>query len=239
MLSQRGREYIDKPYELTMYEDHDFDQEAREVEQYEKEITSAKSYDEDLYDVLRALRKKVAKQKGLPPFAIFQDPSIEEMATTYPTTKEELLQINGVGMGKANKFGKPFLDAINEYVEENDISTAADVVVKTAVNKSKIKIFIIQQIDRRVDIEEIADSKNLSMEELIEEIEHICYSGTKLNLDYYINQILDDGKQDEIYDYFMTAKNDNMAEAVAYFDEDYTEEELRLMRVKFLSEVAN
>jgi ATP-dependent DNA helicase RecQ len=182
----------------------------------------------------------VAKEKGLPPYVIFQDPSLEEMATIYPTTKEELAQINGVGMGKVSKFGKPFLDMINKYVEENDIVTASDVVVKSSVNKSKIKIFIIQQIDRKVDLEEIAEAKDITFNELIEEIEHICYSGTKLNLDYYINQLLDKDRQDEIYDYFMNAKTDNIQVAMEEFDgEDFTEEELRLMRIKFLSEFAN
>src|SRR5690606_3719544 len=166
------------------------------------------SYDKDLYEILKALRKKIAKQKELPPYVIFQDPSLEEMATTYPTNKDELAQINGVGMGKVVKFGKPFIDAINAYVEENDITTAADVVVKSAVNKSKIKIFIIQQIDRKIDLEEIAEAKELTVSELLNEIEHICYSGTKLNLNYYINQIMDDEKQEEIFDYFMNAETD-------------------------------
>src|SRR5690606_34520118 len=135
---------------------------------------------------------------SLPPYVIFQDPSLEEMATTYPTTAEELASVNGVGMGKVRKFGKEFLDAIQSYVEENDIETATEVVVKSSVNKSKIKIYIIQQIDRKVDLEEIAESKNIPFEELLTEIENICYSGTKLNLDYYIDQVLDPGKQEEI-----------------------------------------
>jgi ATP-dependent DNA helicase RecQ len=193
-----------------------------------------------LFEILKALRKKIAKQKDLPPYVIFQDPSLEEMATTYPTNKEELAQINGVGMGKVVKFGKPFIDAINAYVDENDITTASDVVVKSAVNKSKIKIFIIQQIDRKIDLEEIAEAKDLTVSELLNEIEHICYSGTKLNLNYYIDQVMDDEKQDEIFDYFMTAETDNIRVALAEFDNDeVSEEELRLMRIKFLSEVAN
>ena len=165
---------------------------------------------------------------------------MEEMATTYPTTREEMAQINGVGMGKVVKFGKPFIDLIAKYVEENDIETAKDVVVKSMVNKSKVKIFIIQQIDRKVDLEEISESKGLTMEDLIEEIEHICYSGTRLNLDYYINQIMDSDRQDDIYDYFMRAETDNIGVAMREFsNDDYSEEELRLMRIKFLSEVAN
>jgi ATP-dependent DNA helicase RecQ len=188
--------------------------------------------------MLSNLRKKVAKQKNLPPYVIFQEPSLEEMATTYPTTIQELAQVNGVGLSKAQKFGKPFVDLIANYVVENDITTAADVVVKSTVNKSKTKIFIIQQIDRKVDLEEIAEAKNLSLSEVIEEIEHICYSGTKLNLDYYINQMLEQDAQETIYEYFLHAETDNIKVALKALDNEFTEEELRLMRIKFLSEVA-
>jgi ATP-dependent DNA helicase RecQ len=171
---------------------------------------------------------------------IFQDPSLEEMAIVYPTTREELSQINGVGRGKVSKFGLPFIEAIKNYVIENDITTASDVVIKSAVNKSKNKIYIIQQIDRKVDLEEIAESKNMRMEELLGEIEQICYSGTKLNLDYYVEQIMDDDRQDELYDYFLNAESDSISKALEELeDEDYSEEELRLMRIKFLSEYAN
>ncbi len=189
--------------------------------------------------MIKDLRKQVAKQKGLPPYVIFQDPSMREMATTYPMTEEELSHINGVGVGKVKKFGKPFVELIRKYVEENNITTADDVFIKSAVNKSKVKIFIIQQIDRRMDLEEIAEAKNMKLADVIEEIEHICYSGTRLNLDYYINQVLDDEKQDDLYDYFMHAETDNISEALSELGDEYTEEELRLMRIKFLSEVAN
>lgn len=165
---------------------------------------------------------------------------MEEMATTYPTTREEMAQINGVGMGKVQKFGRPFIDLIAKYVEDNEIETAKDVVIKSTVNKSKVKIFIIQQIDRKVDLDEIAEAKSLSMEDLMEEIEHICYSGTRLNLDYYINQVMDEDRQDEIFEYFMRAETDNIAVAMREFGgDDFTEQDLRLMRIKFLSEVAN
>src|SRR5690606_3746458 len=140
---------------------------------------------------------------------------------------------------KVQKFGKPFLDLISKYVEENEIVTASDVVVKSSVNKSKIKIFIIQQIDRKIELEEIAEAKDLTIQELIEEIEHICYSGTKLNLDYYISQILDEDRQEEVFEYFMQAENDSIALAVKELGDEFSEEELRLMRIKFLSEVAN
>src|SRR5690606_2590961 len=160
-------------------------------------------YDEKLYELLKNLRKKIAKEKNLPPYVIFQDPSLEEMATTYPTSKEEMAQVNGVGMGKVNKFGQPFLQVIQKYVEDNDIETASDVVVKSSVNKSKTKISIIQQIDRKIDLEEIAESTRLSFEDLLTEIENICFSGTKLNLSYYIDQVLDLHKQEELHDYVM------------------------------------
>ena len=162
------------------------------------------------------------------------------MATTYPTNKEDLAAVNGVGMGKVNKFGKEFLDVIQQYVDENDIETATDVVVKSSVNKSKIKIFIIQQIDRKVDLEEIAQSKSLPFEDLLTEIENICYSGTKLNLDYYIDEVLDENKQDQIFDYFLQSETDSLDDAMNDDkNSDFNEEEMRLMRIKFLSEYAN
>lgn len=242
-VTEKGESYVNDPYPLTLSKDHDYEAESEQSVLQEKELAgeaSAHAYDEVLLGMLKALRKKVAKEKNLPPYVIFQDPSLEEMSTTYPTTQQEMAQINGVGMGKVQKFGKPFLDLINTYVEENDIETAKDVVIKSTVNKSKIKIYIIQQVDRKINLEEIAEAKGISMEELISEIEHICYSGTKLNLDYYINQIMDRDKQSEIYNYFLTAETDNISEALKEFaGEDITEEELRLMRIKFLSELAN
>ena len=238
-LTKKGKAFLKNPESVVLSKNHDFEN-AVEAATIERENTAEKAYDKNLFEILKSLRKKTAKQKGLPPYVIFQDPSLEEMATVYPTTKEELAQVNGVGMGKVLKFGMPFIQAISNYVEENDITTAAEVVVKSAVNKSKIKIFIIQQIDRKIDLEEIAEAKDLTIGELLSEIEHICYSGTKLNLDYYINQIMDDEKQEEIYDYFMNADSDNIQEALNELDgEEYSEDELRLMRIKFLSEVAN
>jgi ATP-dependent DNA helicase RecQ len=238
-LTQKGLDFIANPHSIKLTKDHDYEQEVKADEEKEETQASA-GHDEVLFDLLKNLRKKLAKEKNLPPYVLFQDPSLKEMATVYPTTREELAHIAGVGMGKVQKFGKPFLDMINKYVEENDIVTAADVVVKTTVNKSKIKIYIIQQIDKKVELDEIASSKDLTMAELIEEIEHICYSGTKLNLNYYIDNILDDERQDEIYDYFMNASTDNIAVALKELGtDDYTEEDLRLMRIKFLSEYAN
>ncbi len=240
-LSEKGEAFLKDSYPLTFSRDHDYEQEAITAENDEENAAvGAKAYDDALFEILKNLRKKVAKEKNLPPYVIFQDPSLEEMATTYPTTQEEMAQINGVGMGKVIKFGKQFLDAIIRYVEENEIETAKEVVVKSTVNKSKIKIYIIQQVDRKIDLDLIAEQKELSMAELIEEIETICYSGTKLNLDYFINQVIEPDKQEEIYDYFMSADTDNITQALDECNiEDVSEEELRLMRIKFLSELAN
>jgi ATP-dependent DNA helicase RecQ len=240
-LTPRGEKFLKKPEPIELARDHDFTTEIEEEEESaDKGPVNTKSYDVKLFEMLKTLRKKIAKERDLPPYVIFQDPSLEEMATTYPTTADELAQVNGVGMGKVNKFGKEFLEVIEKFVEDNDIETASDVVVKSSVNKSKTKIAIITQIDRKIDLEEIAETTRLTFEELLTEIENICYSGTKLNLNYYIDQVLDPHKQDEIHDYFMSAETDKLEHALN--DDsiaDYSEEEIRLMRIKFLSEYAN
>jgi ATP-dependent DNA helicase RecQ len=241
-ISKKGHAFLKKQHPVELARDHDFTTDVEDEESSERAVINSKSYDEKLFEMLKMLRKKVAKEKDLPPYVVFQDPSLEEMATTYPTTKDELASVNGVGMGKVNKFGKEFIDLISTYVEENEIETASDIVVKSSVNKSKIKIFIIQQIDRKVELDEIADSKNVSFDELLTEIENICYSGTKLNLDYYIDSVLDEDKQQQIYDYFLESETDSIEDAVDALkdeDTDFTEDNLRLMRVKFLSEYAN
>jgi ATP-dependent DNA helicase RecQ len=240
-LSKKGEAFLKKPHPIELARDHDFttDLDDEEVSS-ERPPVNAKAYDDKLFEMLKNLRKKIAKEKNLPPYVIFQDPSLEEMATTYPTTKEDLAQVNGVGMGKVNKFGKEFLETIQKYVEDNDIETATEVVVKSSVNKSKTKIFIIQQIDKKVDLEEIAEMAKLSFEELLTEIENISYSGTKLNLNYYIDQVLDPHKLDDIHDYFMNAETDSLEAALN--DQslaDYTEEEIRLARLAFMSEYAH
>jgi ATP-dependent DNA helicase RecQ len=238
-VTARGEAFLKNPESIELARDHDFTTALDEEEESsERAPVASKSYDEKLFEMLKALRKAIAKEKDLPPYVIFQDPSLEEMATTYPTTKDELAQVNGVGMGKVNKFGQEFLDVIQKYVEENDIETASDVVVKSSVNKSKTKIAIIQQIDRKVDLEEIAETTRLSFDDLLTEIENICFSGTKLNLGYYIDQVLDEHKQDDIHDYFMNADTDSLEAAVEVLS-DYPEDEIRLMRIKFLSEYAN
>jgi len=240
-MTPRGEAFLKKPHALEMARDHDFttDVENEEVSSERAPVT-AKAYDDKLFEMLKDLRKKVAKQKDLPPYVIFQDPSLEEMATTFPTTKEDLAQVNGVGMGKVNKFGKEFLELIKQYVDDNDIETASEIVVKTSVNKSKTKILIIQQIDKKIDLEEIAQTAGLSFNELLTEIENISYSGTKLNLTYYLDDILDKSKQDDIHDYFMNADTDSLETALN--DEslsDYSEEDIRLIRVQFMSEHAH
>jgi len=237
-ITDKGRAFIKNPQSISISKDHDYSADANPIE--EEASTVVKSYDPALFEQLKQLRKKVAKEKGLPPYVIFNDPSLEEMATVFPTNKEQLSHINGVGMGKVSKFGKPFLDLISKFVEENEIETSSDVIVKSSVDKSKIKIFLIQQIDKKVDLEDIAQAKKLSMHEVLEEIEHICYAGTKLNLDYYISQVIDEDRQDEIFDYFMQAESDNIQLArTALGDADYTEEDIRLMRIKFISEMGN
>ena len=243
-LTQKGKDFLKAPHSILLSRDHSYEdipEEENDLSSNEStsNFPSGKSYDEKLFFALKKLRKEVGNKKNLPPYVIFQEPSLEEMATTYPTTQDELAAVNGVGMGKVIKFGTPFLSLIKEYVEANDIVTASDVVIKSTINKSKSKIFIIQQIDKKVDLEEIADIKHMSMEELLEEIEHICYSGTKLNLDYYIDQMLGEEQQDDLFDYFLSAESDSIDEALDEFEDEYTEEELRLMRVKFLSEYAN
>ncbi|MBL7859049.1 MAG: DNA helicase RecQ [Cyclobacteriaceae bacterium] len=240
-ISERGEKFLVKPHAIELAKDHDFSTEIDEEEESaDRPPVSAKAYDAKLFEMLKSLRKKIAKEKDLPPYVIFQDPSLEEMATTYPTTKEELAQVNGVGMGKVNKFGKEFLEVIQKFVDDNDIETASDIVIKSSVNKSKTKIAIIQAIDRKTDLEEIAEASRLSFEDLLTEIENICYSGTKLNLNYYIDQVLDPHKQDDIHDYFMNADTDDIDAALSdNAISDYNEEEIRLMRIKFMSEYAN
>ena len=238
-LTPKGVDYLENPFELDLFKDHDFEAEV-ETEQAEVVVNAGIAYDEKLFELLKAERKKIARSKGLPPYIIFQDPSLEEMATVYPTTREELAQINGVGMGKVAKFGASFLKLIENYVEENEIETASDVVVKSSGTRSKVKISIIQQIDRKTDLDEIAVNLNISLAELLQEIEQIIYSGTKLNIDYYIENIMDEEREDILHDYFMNASTDNIKAALEELEEeDFAEDELRVYRIKFISHHAN
>ena len=220
-----------------MSEDHEYNDKEDEMI-----VTSAKSSaiaDEVLMAMLKDLRKKVAKKLGVPPFVVFQDPSLEDMALKYPISISELGNIHGVGEGKAKKYGKEFAELIARYVEENDIVRPDDLVVKSTGANSANKLYIIQNIDRKLPLNDIAAAKGLDMDALLKEMEMIVYSGTKLNIKYWIDEILDDDQQEEIFDYFMESESDSIKNALKEFDGDYDTEELRLMRIKFISEVAN
>lgn len=234
-ITKEGLDFIEHPKEFMLMEDRNFEESEEKIQ--EKGGVSA--LDATLFSILKDLRKKIAKTNNLPPYVIFQDPSLEDMCINYPITLEELANIQGVGTGKAQKYGKEFVEIIKQYVEDNEIERAQDMVVKTVANKSKFKVYIIQNIDRQIDLEDIASAQGLTYEELIKEMEAIVFSGTKLNIDYYINKILDEDQQNEIFDYFMEAQTDNIQEAFDEFEGDYSEEDLRLMRLKFHSKHGN
>jgi len=236
-ISPKGEAFISKPESFLMSEDHEYNEEEDEAI-----VTAAKSSgtaDEALMAMLRDLRKKEAKKLGVPPFVIFQDPSLEDMALKYPISIDELSNVHGVGEGKAKKYGKPFVDLISRYVEDNDIIRPDDLVVKSTGANSGLKLYIIQNVDRKLGLDDIAKAKGLDMDGLLKEMEQIVYSGTKLNIKYWIDEILDEDQQEEIHDYFMESESDKIDLALKEFDGDYDTEELRLMRIKFISEVAN
>ena len=235
-LTKRGEEYLKNPVSFMMTEDHVFNDITEEVVVPQK---SANTVDDQLVKMLKELRKKVAKKKDLPPFVIFQDPSLEDMALKYPVSIEELGNIHGVGEGKAKKYGADFVDLISRYVEDNDIVRPDDFVVKSTGANSALKLFIIQSVDRKLPLSDIASAKGMQMPEFIKEMEAIVYSGTKLNIDYYLDDILDEDQQEEIHEYFLEAETDKIDEAMEEFDGDYDDEELRLYRIKFISQVAN
>lgn len=234
-LTEKGHEFLKEPKDFMLMEDHNFE----ESEEKLQEKGGVSALDNTLFAILKDLRKKIAKKNNLPPYVIFQDPSLEDMCTNYPITLEELANIQGVGTGKAQKYGQEFVEVIKQYVEDNEIERAQDMVVKTVANKSKFKVYIIQNIDRQIDLEDIASALGLNFDELIKEMEAIVFSGTKLNIDYYINKILDEEQQQEIMDYFMEASSDNISEAFDEFEGDYAEEDLRLMRLKLHSKHGN
>ncbi|GJM59897.1 DNA helicase RecQ [Persicobacter diffluens] len=235
-MTDAGKAFIENPHEVLVPKGHDY---RNMPEEDEVPAITTKSYDKVLFGQLLALRKEVAKRKKVPPYVVFSEPSLEEMAITYPCTMEGILQIQGVGQGKAAKFGKPFIELINKYVSENDIETADEITVKTAGDRSKDKIFIIQQIDRKVNLDELAEGRNWDFFQLLEEMEHICFSGTKLNIDYFLEDIMDEEMQDELRDYFMAAETDDIEEALDELGEDFAEDEIRLMRIKIYSDLAN
>nr|WP_315199109.1 DNA helicase RecQ [uncultured Flavobacterium sp.] len=236
-ITKEGLAFMKNPESFMMSEDHEYNESEDEAI-----VTAAKSSgtaDELLMQMLRELRKKVAKKLGVPPFVVFQDPSLEDMALKYPISQAELINIHGVGEGKAKKYGKEFLELISRYVEENDIIRPDDLVVKSTGVNSVNKLYIIQNIDRKLALTDIASAKGLKMDDLIKEMEQIVYAGTKLNIKYWIDEMLDEDQQEEIHDYFMDSESDNIEKALKEFDGDYDIDELRLMRIKFISEVAN
>ncbi len=240
LVTPKGHEFLKKPYDLMFTQDHDYE-DSEEDDISIGQAGKGGSCDEELFAMLKDLRKKIAKKKNLPPFVVFQDPSLEDMSIQYPITIEELQNITGVGVGKAKRYGNEFIDLIKAYVEDKEIVRPQDMVVKSVANKSLLKVFIIQSIDRKMDLEDIANAKDLEFNELISEIEAIVNSGTKLNLDYYINKVIEEEKLHEIFDYFKDeAETESIDEALDYLgEEDFTEEEIRLVRIKFISEIGN
>ena len=238
-INKKGEGYIALPFPVTVTLDHDYEEEEKEAESVAP-MGKGGAADEELFSMLKDLRKKVAKQHGLPPFVIFQDPSLEDMAVQYPITIEEMQNITGVGVGKARKFGEEFVKLIKAYVEEKEIIRPQDMVVKGVASKSGNKIFIIQSIDRKMDFEDIARAKNLDFDELLTEIEGIVNSGTRLDISYYIDEFMDEDKAEDIYLYFKEdAESDSLDDAVEELGGDYTEEEIRLVRIKFMCEQGN
>ncbi|OJV34944.1 MAG: ATP-dependent DNA helicase RecQ [Bacteroidales bacterium 36-12] len=237
-ITVAGKAYLKKPTPFPVVKDTDFDDD--DDDSTIKSVGGTCAADDVLFSILKDLRKKMSKKLDVPPFAIFQDPSLEAMATTYPITMEELQNITGVGAGKAKKFGEEFLKVIKEHVKENEITRPEDLRVRTVANKSKIKVSIIQSIDRKIALDDIAESKGLDMLELLDEIEAIVYSGTKINIDYFLKEIMEPDHVEEIFDYFRTAETDKISTALEELGEDYFSEiEVRLVRIKFLSEIGN
>jgi ATP-dependent DNA helicase RecQ len=236
-ITDKGLNYIKNPISFMMSEDHEYNE--TEDDAIVSAASSTGTADEALMAILRELRKKEAKKLGVPPFVVFQDPSLEDMSLKYPISLEELTNIHGVGEGKAKKYGAPFIALISRYVEDNDIIRPDDLVVKSTGVNSANKLYIIQNIDRKLSLDDIASAKGMSMDDLIKEMEQIVYSGTKLNIKYWIDDMLDDDQQEEIHDYFMESDSDKIEDALKEFDGEYDIDELRLMRIKFISEVAN
>lgn len=239
-INKKGMDYLNEPTSIMMSKDKDFTGEAEDSSGPLRGGGGGGAADDVLLAMLKDLRKDVAKKAGLPPFVIFQEPSLEDMATQYPITRDELYNVTGVGVGKAEKYGDKFIELIKRYVEENEINRPQDMVVKSVVNKSGNKVYIIQSIDRKVDLEDIAIAKGLSFDELLTEIEVIINSGTKLNINYYIQEVMDEEKVEDIYSYFKEeAKSDSIDDAMTELGGDITEEEIRLVRIKFINEQGN
>ena len=236
-ITSKGKKYMTSPTSFLVVKNNDFEEDEEEVP---LRGAGTSAVDPILYSMLIDLRKKLSKQLGLPPFVIFQDPSLEAMATTYPVTMDELQNVPGVGAGKAKRYGESFLALIKRHVNENEIERPEDLRVRTVANKSKLKVAIIQAIDRKVALDDLAESKGLDFEELLDEVEAIVYSGTKINIDYFLHDIMDDDHISSIVEYFREAETDDLTDAMSELgEEDFTEEEVRLVRIKFLSEMGN
>lgn len=240
-ITKEGKDFIKKPHTIMLAKDHDYENpDDEDFETAKASGPKGSGTDTTLFSMLKDLRKDLSKKENLPPFVIFQDPSLEDMAIQYPVNMEELQQIVGVGAGKAAKYGAPFLKLIKQYVEENEIIRPNDMVVKSVVNKSGLKVYIIQSIDRKIPLEDIAYAKNLAMDELLTELESIVASGTRLDINYYLNEYVDEYHQEDIYEYFSEAESDSIESALEELGEsEYSEEEIRLMRLKFMSEIGN
>ena len=235
-VTKSGQQFLKKPTSFKIVQDSDFDE---EVEEPKMQSGGSCAADEALFNMLKDIRKKLAKKLDLPPYVIFQDPSLEAMATTYPVTIEELQNIPGVGAGKAKRYGEDFVKLIKTYCEENEIDRPEDLRVRTVANKSKMKVSIIQGIDRKIALDELAESKGLEFSTLLDEIEAIVFSGTKINIDYFLNEIMDEDHVLDIFDYFKEAESDDIEDAIQELGREFTEEEIRLVRIKFLSEMGN
>jgi ATP-dependent DNA helicase RecQ len=222
-------------------EDKDYgNTESEEEEEFAGGSGGNTAADQQLFAALKDLNKKIAKQRNVPPFVVFQDPSLEEMAIQYPITMDELKNITGVGAGKASKYGKPFLELISKYVDENEIDRPMDLVVKSIVNKSVLKVYIIQNIDRKISLLDMCKAKGITMSDLLGEIESIVASGTRIDINYYINEVIDEDRQHEVFDYFKSAESDSAEVGLkALGENDYSLEDIRLMRIKFMSEFGN
>ncbi len=239
-MTSKGHDFLANPASFMLVKNHQYEDSEDDFEGAAGAPSGATGGDPVLFAMLKDLRKTIAKKKNLPPFVIFQDPSLADMSIQYPISMEEMQKIQGVGQGKAQRYGKEFVELIKKYVEENDIERPEDLIVRTVANKSKLKVFIIQSIDRKLTFEDIAQAKGVEVKNIISEVEAIVNSGTRLNIDYYINDILDEEHQEEVFDYFREAHDDSLEEALKTLGEDeYTEEEIRLMRIKFLSDLGN
>lgn len=237
-MTPKGYDFLENPVDFYMVRNHNYEEIEEEAAAAAGQASGAG--DPELFAMLKDLRKKISKKLNLPPFVIFQDPSLADMALQYPINIDELKNIQGVGEGKAKRYGKEFVELIKSYVEENEIDRPQDMVVKSVANKSKTKVAIIQSIDRKIDLEDIANSLGIEMSELISEVETIVNSGTKINIDYYLDEILDEDRQEEIFEYFREAEDDSVEAALKELGEDdYTEEDIRLMRIHFFSELGN